>query len=241
MLKVFARKKVVETRRGPQARDRARRGAEAQRRSGARGRDRDRAADPGVRPHRRADGQAGHPAARAGRRARRGLLGLHRQAGQDHPRHGAPDREAQRDRGPRQGRGGDHRARADPGGALQPQRSRPRLRPGGQEDRQGAANPALARRRGLPRPSLRGRDPRDRGGHRAGQGRRARARGARQGRRHVHEARRRSHRRLRGAPRHADPGHQPRAARARRSTSSSGRRTRRPSWRGRCPRPRSRR
>ncbi|MBZ5707495.1 MAG: hypothetical protein LAN63_19295 [Acidobacteriia bacterium] len=40
----------------------------------------------------------------------------------------------------------------------------------------GWADPALARRRGIPRSSLRGRDPRDRGGHRAGQGGRARAR-----------------------------------------------------------------
>ena len=64
--------------------------------------------------------------------------------GQDRPRHRAPHREAQRDRGARQGRGGHHRARADSRRALQPGRSRARLRAGGQEDGQGAADPALA-------------------------------------------------------------------------------------------------
>ena len=78
--------------------------------------------------------QAGHPPARARRRARADLLGVRRQGRADHPRRGAPHREAQRHPGDRQGRGDPARARADPGGALQPRRSRPRLRPGGAAD-----------------------------------------------------------------------------------------------------------
>ena len=68
-LRVFARKKVVETVADRKLEIALERGAQAQRRGGARRRARDRAAAPGVRPHRRPDGQAGHPAARAGRRA----------------------------------------------------------------------------------------------------------------------------------------------------------------------------
>ena len=108
--------------------------------------------------------------------------------GQDRPRHRPPHREAQRDRGHRQGRGRAHGAGADPRRALQSERPRARLCAWRSRSGQGPADPALARR--TPASSCgcsRRRSPRSpRVSSRCK--RPPASRGARQGRRRVHQA-----------------------------------------------------
>ena len=240
-LRVFARKKVVEEVTDREARDRPRRGPQAQRRGRAGRRARAGAGPPGVRAHRRPDGQAGHPAAGARRRARRHLLRVHRQGRPDRARRRPPHREAQRDRRDRQGRG-----------VLLPSASRS---PASATTRATASAPTCSRSRRRPRARRscsRGRIPATSRGcsrPRSPRSRRASCRCARPPARRASAPRspwrRPSATSIRSAPAWACAARASRSSAAscaaRRSTSSSGRTIPRRSWRARCRRPRCRR
>ena len=109
----------------------------------------------GLRPHRRADRQAGHPAARARGRARERLQRVQGPQGRAHLGHRAALRARQHHRRPRRRRGGAAGARA--GAARVVPRGRPhrRLRPRHRQERARAADHPVAHAQGPAREAVR--------------------------------------------------------------------------------------
>ncbi len=161
----------------------ARPGAEARRR------DRGAARAGGVRPHRRAGGEAGDPAEDPRRGARADPQRFPRARGQPADRHGEADRARQRDRRIRSHRGRDPARPADPEGDVAGRRSHPRVRDQDRPHREGTAAHPVADRARVPDAALRARGSRDRGGTDRDQGCRPRPRNPREDRGEVERSR----------------------------------------------------
>ena len=199
-------------RRGP--RDLAPGRAGALRRRG-RGRHGDRVpqADRRAGPHRGADGQAGHLPEGARGRARERAPGVQPAHRRGRQRHGQAVRERRH-----RGRVRPHRGGAAPQGAVagrelrggRPRARRDQVR---QQEREGAADRAVAHGPGAAHQAVRAGGARDLRRHRHHPRRRARGRRPRQGRRLLARARRRPGGRLRRHEGHARPVDHPRAAR----------------------------
>ena len=115
----------------------------------------------GLRPHRRADRQAGHPAARARGRARERLQRVQGPQGRAHLRHRPPLRARQHHRRPRRRRGGAAGARAGAARVVPRRRPHRRLRRRHRQDRARAADHPVAHAQGPAREAVRDGGPRD--------------------------------------------------------------------------------
>ena len=115
----------------------------------------------GVRPHRRADRQAGHPAAGARGRARERLQPVQGPQGRAHLGHRAPLRARQHHRRPGRRRGGAAGARAGAARVVPRRRPHRRLRGRHRQDRARAADHPVAHAQGPAREAVRDGGPRD--------------------------------------------------------------------------------
>ena len=113
-----------------------------------------------LRPHRRADGQAGDPAADPRGRARDEVRGVRRPRGRHRHRDHPADRPALHAARPRQGRGAAAPGRAGPERALRPRQPAQGLHRRGPQDREGPADRRVPDAPGPGEAALRARGPR---------------------------------------------------------------------------------
>ena len=125
---------------------------------------------PLVRPHRRADREAGDDPGHAQRRARERLQRVQGPQGRGHHRHRPPLRARQRHRRPRPRRGGAAGPRAGAARELPRRRPDPGVRDGRAPRVEGAADHPLPRLGGPPEEALRDGGPGDRRGRRRHRG-----------------------------------------------------------------------